>query len=127
MLQNLNKEIVVIELSGRKILKGSVIDSSSDIMVIYNGNMFVYIPIDHIQTLEIDYDNEDNVQQPSERPTFNSQVSNKELTLTNILSHAKGIHVEISVTKNLALHGVITSVMNDYFVLSLPFTKQCSF
>lgn len=123
MLQNLNKEIVVIELSGRKILKGSVIDSSSDIMVIYNGNMFVYIPIDHIQTLEIDYDNEDNVQQPSERPTFNSQVSNKDLTLTNILSQAKGIHVEISVTKNLALHGVITSVMNDYFVFESPIYK----
>jgi len=50
-------------------------------------------------------------------------VSNKDLTLTNILSHAKGIHVEISVTKNLALHGVITSVMNDYFVFESPIYK----
>ncbi len=124
LLQNLNKEIVVIELTGGKVLKGSVIDSSSDIIVIYNGIMFVYLPIDHIQTLEIDYNNEDNVQQPSERPAFDSQVSsNKDLTLTNILSYAKGIHVEIFVTKNQALHGVITSVKNDYFVFESPIYK----
>lgn len=123
LLRNLSKEIVVIGLSGGKILKGAVIDSSSDLIVIYDGKKFVYLPIDHIQTLEIDYDNEDNVQEPSERPIFTSQVSNNDLTLTNILSHAKGVHVEILVTRNHALHGVIASVMNDYFVFESPIYK----
>ncbi|MDM5247306.1 DUF2642 domain-containing protein [Lysinibacillus sp. G4S2] len=123
LLQSLNKEIVIIKLSGGKILKGSVIDSGSDIIVIYDGNMFVYLPIDHIQTLEIDYNNENNVQPPSETSRYNSQLSDKDLTLTNILSHAKGIHVEIFVTGNQALHGVISSIMNDYFVFESPIYK----
>lgn len=120
LLQYLNKEIAVIELSGGKILNGAVIDSSSEIFVIYDGSRYVYLPIDHIRSLEIDYDNENNIQQPSESPTFKTQDTNKDLTLTNTLSLAKGMHVEIMVTRNQAIHGVIGSVMSDYFVFESP-------
>ena len=121
--QNLNKEITVIELLGGKVLNGSVIELGSDLIVIYDGLNFVYIPIDHIKSLELDADNENNIQQPSERPSFISNVSNKDLTLTNILTRAKGMHVEIFVTKNKSLHGVITSVLDDYFVFESPIYK----
>lgn len=123
LLQHLNKEIVVIELSGEKILNGSVVDLGSDIIVIYDGSMFVYLPIDHIRSLEIDDDNENNIQQPSESPSFTSQATNKDLILTNILSQAKGMHVEILVTRNQVIHGVIGAVMSDYFVFESPIYK----
>ena len=122
-MQNLNKKIVIIEMLGGKFFNGSLVEVSSDIVVLYVKNQFVYIPMDHIHSLKIDYENENNIEQPSYIPTFISQIENKDLNLPNILSLVKGIHVEIMVTRNLALHGVITSVMDDYFVFESPIYK----
>lgn len=122
-MQNLNKEFVMIEVSGGKILNGSFVDSSNDIIVLYAKSQFVYVPKDHIHSLEIDYDNENNIEQPSHIPTFISQVNDVDLNLANLLSLAKGMHVEIMVTKNIALHGVITAVNDDYFVFESPIYK----
>lgn len=122
-LQRLNKEIVVIELSGGKFLNGSVVDSSSELFVLYDGNKFFYLPFEHIHSLKIDVDNENNIQQPSQIPTLISK-GHQDLTLKNILSLAKGIHVEIMVVRNEALHGMITEVMDDYFVFESPIYKK---
>ncbi|MEK4284683.1 DUF2642 domain-containing protein [Ureibacillus sp. FSL K6-0165] len=118
-MHHLNNEVVFIEIMGGKIFNGSLIDSSDEIFVIHVNNQFVYLPTDHIYTLERDIDNENNIQSPSELPQFITKV-NQDLTLLNILSMAKGLHVELMVTRNEALHGVITSVMDDYFVFQSP-------
>lgn len=118
-----NNEIVIIELTGGKILNGSLVEYSSEIIVIYDGKAFVYIPIQHIHWMRTDSYNENNIQPPSDRPSFMNNVSNNNLTLPNILSHAKDIYVEILVTKNYSLHGVISAVFDDYFVFESPIYK----
>ncbi len=120
MIQNLKNEIIKIEISSGKFLNGAIIDSSSEIIVIYNGKKFVYVPIEHIQTFEIDFDNEDNIQQPTETPSIDSKMNNNDMTIVKILSQAKGMDVEIFVTGNQSLHGTITAIMNDYFVFQSP-------
>lgn len=124
LMQNFKREIVNIEISGGKLINGALIDSSSEIVVVYNGQKFVYIPTEHIKTFHIDLDNEDNIQQPTETPSIGSQMSsNNEMTLMQILTQAKGKNVEIFVTSNLSLHGTITDIMKDYFVFESPVYK----
>lgn len=118
-MQHLQKEIVAVKVSGGKALRGSVVDASNELIVLFAENQFVYLPFDHIHSLHIDRDNENNIQYPSEIPTFISQA-NQELTLKNILTLAKGNHIEITVAKNEPLHGVITSIMDDYFIFESP-------
>lgn len=91
--------------------------------MLYDGNKFVYIPFEHIQSFYKDFENENNIQTPSEIPAFISRV-NQNLTLKNILTLAKGIHVEIMVAKNEPLHGVITTIKDDYFVFESPVYKR---
>lgn len=49
IIQSLIKE-VQIEVSGNKILKGTLIESETDLIVIFNGTDYMYIPVDHIQS-----------------------------------------------------------------------------
>lgn len=123
IFQHLQKEIVVVEISGGKMINGSVVDSSDELIVLYDKNLFYYVPFEHIHSFYIDAVNENNIQSPSELPTFISKV-NQDLTLKNILTLAKGMHVEIMVSKNEPLHGVITAIKDDYFVFESPIYKR---
>lgn len=120
MIQNLNKDIIKMEISGGKFLYGALIDSSSQIFVIYDGKKFVYIPMEHIRTFAIDSENEENIQQPTESPSIISKMNSTDLTIEKILSKAKDMTVGISVTGNQSLHGTITAIMDDYFVFQSP-------
>ena len=116
MIPSLKNEIVKIEITGGKFLNGALIDSSSEVVVIFDGKKFVYVPFEHIQTLEKDFDNEDNIQQPTETPSIDSKINNNDMTIAKILSQAKGMDVEIYVTSNKSLPGRISAIMDDYFV-----------
>lgn len=120
MIQNLKNEIIKLEISGGKFLNGAIIDTSNEIVVIYNGKSFQYVPVEHIQTFEIDFDNEDNIQQPTDTPSIDLKMNNNDMTILKILSQAKGMDVEIFVTSNKSLHGTITAIMDDYFVFQSP-------
>lgn len=122
MLQSLKNELIKMEISSGKILNGVIVDISSEIIVIYNGEKFVYVPIEHIQSFEIDVENEENIQQPTETPSIDSHDDTEMTTLT-ILSKAQGIDVEIFVTGNKSLRGTITAIMSDYFVFKSPVYK----
>ncbi|MBK3497419.1 DUF2642 domain-containing protein [Viridibacillus sp. YIM B01967] len=123
MIQNFDKEIVFFDLSGKKNLKGTMIDMSNDMIVLFNGTDFIYIPIDHIQNFGIDNDNKDEIKEPSESPSIISNKNKTDLTLAKVLSQAQGIYVEIYVTGNQPLHGYITNIMSDYFVFYSPIYK----
>ncbi|MFJ7734889.1 DUF2642 domain-containing protein [Lysinibacillus sp. NPDC097287] len=122
MIQNLNKETVKLYISGKKVLKGIIVDSGSDMIVLYNGEDYYYIPNSHIHELKVDDYNENNIIMPTENPDI--VLNNKdELTLEKVLSHAVGIYSEIYVTGNQALHGYISNIMSDYFVFQSPIYK----
>ena len=104
-------------------VSGTLIDVGSDMIVLFNGTDFMYIPLDHIRNFEMDCDNEDNVQAPTELPSIVAEESKEDLSFEEVLAQAKGRLVEIYVTGNQSLHGTITGIMNNYFVFQSPIYK----
>jgi hypothetical protein len=110
---------IEVEISGCVFHKGILIDSGLDIIVLYDGrtNSFLYIPFVHVQRLkETSLDEEyTSYTPPSEKPIETDVISfRKALTI------AKGLFVQVYVTGNKAIHGYLTSIMNDYFVFHSP-------
>lgn len=123
IIQSLIKEVVRVEVSGKRLINGTVIDSGSDVIVLFNGIDYVYIPVDHIQRFGIYDDNEEDIQAPSESPNITALENEKELTFREVLTQAQGNYVEIYVTNGQPLHGYIMSLMNDYFIFYSPIYK----
>ncbi|WP_342506579.1 DUF2642 domain-containing protein [Sporosarcina sp. FSL K6-2383] len=123
IIQSLVKEVVRLEVSGKKLLNGTVIDSGMDAMVLFNGKVFVYIPLDHIQNFEVDYNNDDCIQAPTELPSISADEMDVDLSFRKVLTLARGKYVEIYVTGGEPLHGYITSIMDNYFVFQSPIYK----
>jgi hypothetical protein len=122
---NLKEQIgkyIKLEISGKKILSGMLIDIGSDLWVLFNGYDYLYIPTIHIQNWQ--FLNEDEIDEfyissePS--PIYNH---NEEISLRKTLTSAKGIFTEIYVTGNKAVHGYIISIMNNYFIFYSPIYK----
>ena len=64
IISGLVNEVVQIVVSGKKRINGKVIDLGSDMIVLYNGTDFVYIPLNHIQNFKVDHDNENEIKAP---------------------------------------------------------------
>ena len=123
IIQSLVKQVVQIEVSGKKLINGTVIDLGSDMIVLFNGTEFVYIPINHIQKFEVDYDNENEIEEPKGFPSITPGENKENLSFGEVLTQAKGKYIEIFVTGGQPLHGYITGIMNNYFVFQSPVYK----
>ena len=123
IIQSFVNEVVKVEVSGKNLINGTVIDLGSDMIVLYNGISFMYIPLVHIQGFEIDSDNESDIKAPTEFPSVIAEENEVDLSFSGVLSQVKGKYVEIYVTGGRPLHGRITSIMNDYFVFNSPIYK----
>ncbi|MBI0580621.1 DUF2642 domain-containing protein [Neobacillus cucumis] len=122
---NLKEQIgkyIKLEISGKKILSGMLIDIGSDLWVLFDGYDYLYIPTIHIQNWQFLAEDEiDELYISSEpSPIYNH---NEEISLRKTLTSAKGIFTEIYVTGNKALHGYIISIMNNYFIFYSPIYK----
>lgn len=103
-----------VELPGKVHHTGLLIDFGTDIIVLYNGKDFYYIPLTHIHLLyPID---DEEIEYPSNKPFENEKDP---LSVRKILTNSKGIFSEIMIT-NKAIHGYVTNVLNDYFVFYSP-------
>lgn len=123
IIQSLIKEIIQIEISGKKLIKGTVIDLGSDIIVLFNGADYVYIPFNHIQSLNVIQINEFDIIDPTELPGITTGESHGDLSLQNTLNLATGKNVEIYITNDQLLHGCITQIKDDYFEFYSPICK----
>ncbi|WP_391120544.1 DUF2642 domain-containing protein [Psychrobacillus sp. L3] len=123
IIQNLMKEIVQIEVSGKKQINGTVIDLGSDIMVLFNGQDFMYIPINHVQSFRVGRNNEYDIQDPTEFPSIIADDNSQELSIKEVLNQAKGNYVELFVTNDKPLHGYIKQTMSNYFEFFSPIYK----
>ena len=123
LLHYFNSDIVKIEITGNKVQKGSIIDSSKDLLVIFNGDDFIYIPFEHILTIVVDEDKDNEIPNPSEPPSIISTDDNKDLTLKTVLTQAKERFVEIYISGSQSLHGYISEIKNDYFIFHSPIYK----
>jgi hypothetical protein len=109
-----------IEVSGKNRCKGILIDFGSDIVVLYDGQQFLYIPLVHIQHMELSLTSDETIENPDQVPF--DQLG-EIFSYRKMLDHAKGRFVEIYVTGNKSIHGYITTLMNDYFVFYSPVYK----
>lgn len=115
----LNKQ-VLIEISGNSIVEGILLEVGNDLLVIFNGENFLYIPLLHIQNV-IEYTSDESY---GAVPALQELEHEKdELSLRKVLTAAKGIFVEINVSNNHSFHGYITTIMNNYFVFYSPVYK----
>lgn len=121
-IQYLDKEIIKIEIPGKKTLKGIIVEVGSDVFVLFDGKDYFYIPIAHIHQFQIDYVNEDGISMPSETTGLLNKTQD-ELTFERVLALAVDIYSEIYVTGNQSLHGYISNIMSDYFVFQSPVYK----
>jgi len=125
MKQVLMQDIVEVEVSGKKVIRGTVIDLGTDVIVLYNGENFVYIPITHIQRFKKDYNNnnEEYIHAPTELPIIYVNESKEVINLAEVLIQAKGKSVEMHVTDHHSLHGHITDIQQNYFSFYSPIYK----
>lgn len=93
-------------------------DSGSDIIVIYNGKDYMYIPIIHLKNVQVAIP--ETVESQGDSPSI---TVDKELSFRKVLTTAKGLFVEIYIAGKQSVHGYITSVMNNYFVFYSPIYK----
>ncbi|WP_282936449.1 DUF2642 domain-containing protein [Paenibacillus sp. RC67] len=114
----LDKQVELF-VSGKKTpIRGKLINLGGDILVLYNGQQFLYVPLLHLQQLTLcDESKEDAfITVPTDLP-FEDQ---KDISFRKILMNAKGVFTEIYTSGNQSLHGYVTSIMNDYFVFYSP-------
>jgi hypothetical protein len=113
---------IEVEISRDIFLKGTLLDSGLDIIVMYDdkNQHFLYIPFVHVQKLKetILGEEDPSYQPPSERPIETDPIS-----FRKALMIAKGLFVQVYVTGNKSIHGYLTSIMNDYFVFHSPVYK----
>lgn len=112
---------VSVHLSGNSTLNGVLIDFGQDVLVIFNGKQYFYIPMMHIHLIQLNTNTEDHVELPSDTTFLAKQET---LTYRKILNEAKGIFTEISVNGNHSFHGQITDVLNNYFTFNSPIYKN---
>ena len=123
IIQSLVNEVIQIEVSGKKLISGTVLDVGSDMIVLFNGADFVYVPIAHIQRFWVDCNNENDIKVPTEFPSIVAEESKEVLSFGEVLTQAKGKFIEIYVTGTQPLHGYITSIMDNYVVFQSPIYK----
>jgi hypothetical protein len=111
---------IELSISGQVTVTGILLDEGSDILVVYNGEDYIYIPILHIHYINFQYENEEDIETPDSIPI---KDQNEAISFRKILNNAKGIFVELYITDHPSLHGYITHVMNDYFIFFSPVYK----
>ncbi len=114
-------EIVDIEISGNRSIVGRLIDCGLDIVVVFDGEQFIYIPTIHIQHFKNDVTSTIHLDKRTSSPIRNDTDT---ISFRKILNNAKGMFVEIYVTGNLSLHGYIINILNNYFTFYSPIFKM---
>ncbi|MCT4478513.1 DUF2642 domain-containing protein [Peribacillus frigoritolerans] len=104
-----------LELSGNIHEAGILIEVSSDIIVLYTGKTYRYVPFRHIKNFSF--------------PIIDEEIGSggepeiDETSFRKLLMNAKGMFVEILLTKKNSVHGYIVGIMNNYFVFYSPVFK----
>ena len=123
-LHSLNSLIgkqVELEVSGKVLLEGILVDVGLDILVIYNGKEYLYIPHLHIHNIKLCTNPRTELADvDTESPLYDEDEM---ISYRKTLINAKGRFVEIYVTGNKSIHGYITAILNDYFVFYSPVYK----
>lgn len=120
MLEHFIDEQIYVEVSGHIVHKGILIATGTDIIVLFNGRDFLYIPIIHIQKINKKDDDTSDITPFEGVP---DESLNETISFRKILNNARGLFSEITIANNQSIHGYIVSVMNNYVVFYSPVYK----
>lgn len=114
-------ETVELSISGNKSITGMMIDIGSDVIVIYDGEDFFYIPKMHIHRINSSSDYGTDIEKPGISPI---DLVDETYSLRKVLTNAKGLFSEVFITSDQSIHGYITNILNDYFIFYSPIYKM---
>ena len=109
---------VKLEISGKETIRGKLIDVGSDIIVLFNGRDYLYIPFMHIQHFWPNHMDEEEYEENGSKP-----FSTATLSVRSIITNAKGLFLEMRVAGKQSIHGYVTSVQSDYIIFYSPVYK----
>jgi len=116
----LMNSLIDLDVSGKtSTLRGKLVDMGQDILVVHNGQQFVYVPIIHLQQMRA-ASLQDSTNMTFEVPETPFEQANDPISYRKTLMNAKGMFSELYITGNQSIHGYLTSVMNDFFVFYSP-------
>ncbi|WP_129729918.1 DUF2642 domain-containing protein [Ectobacillus funiculus] len=113
------KQVDVI-ISANAFFQGILIETGKDILVLFDGQRFVYIPLLHVHRVNLSPVINDELSNPTE---ISLAKDVEAISYRTILTNAKGLFTEIYVTGNISLHGYVMSVRSDYFAFYSPVYK----
>ncbi|GMK41089.1 hypothetical protein PCCS19_41450 [Paenibacillus sp. CCS19] len=117
----LMNSLIDLDISGKPAtLRGKLVDMGQDILVVHNGQQFVYVPIIHLQQMRPANLQDSNNAIVFEVPETPFEQANDPISYRKTLMNAKGMFSELYITGNQSIHGYLTSVMNDFFVFYSP-------
>ncbi|HDX9578475.1 TPA: DUF2642 domain-containing protein [Bacillus pseudomycoides] len=121
-LQKYISQPVQALLSGKLSFEGIIIDKGSDIIVLYDGEKYMYISSLHIQHLTPIKASAllENFTIPESLLPQNISSTESTISLRKTLQMAKGQFIELALSQKHYLHGHVTHIMNDYFVFLSP-------
>ncbi|HHW39035.1 MAG TPA: DUF2642 domain-containing protein [Bacillales bacterium] len=120
LLKDFINEQIYIEVSGNILHKGILIANGTDIVVLYNGKDFLYIPTIHIHKVNKKVDDSSDI---SPYDGKWEKDSNETMSFRKVLNNARGLFSEITIANNQTIHGYVVSVMNNYVVFYSPVFK----
>ncbi|MGB3260012.1 DUF2642 domain-containing protein [Paenisporosarcina sp.] len=111
-------KIIEVEISSKKTIVGKLVELGSDLIVLFNGQQYVYLPLVHLLSVKSGESTDTEYIIEETAPFEGTQLS-----LKQILKNASGIFVELFLTGNHTVHGYIQNVQEDYIVFDSPAFK----
>lgn len=97
-------------------VRGWMADLGQDVLVVYTGENYVYVPLVHVRRLKL----LSAAAPPAGLPELPYENMNDGISYRKILMNAKGMFSELYITGEQTVHGYVNSVMNDFFVFYSP-------
>ncbi|TVY04098.1 DUF2642 domain-containing protein [Cohnella terricola] len=112
-MDNYLNQAVSITVSGIPLpITGRLVDLGPDVLVIFDGTLFLYIPLVQVELLTSCPPHHAIIAAPSQPPLDAA----KNLSYRKVLWNSKGVFSVIHIAGNQTVHGYVTSIMNDFFV-----------
>lgn len=119
-LSSYTGKLIEVELSSKKNITGKLIEVGSNIIVLFNGNHFVYLPVQHILCLRKGESADTDFLSNAVSPIIKD---GNQLSFRKILTNAAGIFVEILLSGGHVVYGYIKDIHDDYIVFHSPTFK----
>ncbi|MBJ6363862.1 DUF2642 domain-containing protein [Paenibacillus sp. GCM10012307] len=102
-------------------IEGTVAGWGQDILVLFNGYRYIYVPFRHVEQLAPGtYETETKID--AAEPVYSKEgaIHGNQPSCRKILTAARGVFSEIYFASGRPVHGYVSSVMNDYFIFCTP-------